>query len=191
MSEPFIGEIRMFGFNFPPRNWVTCSGQLLPISQNPTLYALINGYYGGDGRTTMGVPDLRGRAPISSGQAPGLSYYTLGERGGSELTYLNDTQIPSHSHTATPNLESLTPAANSTGNEGSPGGNVPAEYTMQGARSPANFYSNAADTNLKAGTVTGTIAIGDNGGGQPHNNRPPYIALNFCMAIAGLFPPRN
>ena len=190
MSEPFIGEIRMFGFNFPPRGWVTCSGQLIPISQNPTLYALINTYYGGDGVTTFGIPDLRGRVPISSGQAPGLTYYPLGTRYGYERIILNDSQMPNHSHTATPDLQSHTPAANSAGNESSPGGNAPAEYT-DAARTAEKLYSNAPNSNLATGTVTGTVGIGESGGNQAHDNRQPLIALNFCMAIEGLFPSRN
>lgn len=190
MSEPFIGEIRMFGFNFAPRSWAVCAGQLMPINQNPSLFALINTYYGGDGRSTMGLPDLRGRAAISMGQGPGLQSYGLGQRGGKEINQLSVGQMPAHSHTAEPTLTSHQPATGAAADLPTPNGNVPGQLTD--GRTPQNIYSATSDNStLKEGSVDGTIAIGDSGSGQAVENRMPYLTMNYCIALEGLFPSRN
>ncbi|MDH3976419.1 MAG: tail fiber protein [Deltaproteobacteria bacterium] len=191
MAEPFLGEIRIFGFSFNPRGWAYCSGQLLSIGQYSALYSLLGTYYGGDGRSTFGVPDLRGRVPISFGQGPGLSHYPLAYRGGLETVQLQQAQMPVHTHTATPDLKSHTPAKSGAANVSSPGGNAPAEYTVGTERTPENLYSDTPDTTLKAGEVDGTIAVGEAGGSQMHENRQPYLALNYCIALDGLYPSRN
>ena len=172
MSEPFLGEIRMFGFNFAPNGWALCAGQLLPISQNSALFALLGTYYGGNGQTTFGLPDLRGRVPLSFGQGPGLSNYNLGQVGGEENHTLITNEMPMHNHGV-----SASQAANAT----SPAGAFPSND----ARSPVNIYSSATD-----GTQMNPQMIGLAGGSQPHNNLQPYLAVNFCIALQGIFPSR-
>ncbi len=170
MSEPFLGEIKIFGFDWPPRQWARCDGQILPIQQYQSLYSLLGTTYGGDGRTTFGLPELRGRATLHLG--PG---YDLGQKSGTETVVLTAAQIPSHTHT----ME----ATDADGTTGSPQG---AMYA--GAASGlGNVYSDATatlDRNLN------TSAIGTTGG-QPHENMMPWLAINFCIALAGLFPSRN
>ena len=172
MSEPFIGEIRMFGFQFAPRGWATCDGQLLPISQNSALFSLLGTIYGGDGRTTFALPDLRGRSPLHQGSGPGLTPRQIGNRGGAEQETLSSNQMPSHNHgfnisSSFGNIDSGSGALIST-----PGSSV----FVNG--SPANVT-------LAASTISNT------GGSQPHNNMAPYLTINFCIALMGIFPSRN
>ena len=174
MSEPFIGEIRMVGFNFAPRGWALCDGQLLSISQNTALFALLGTTYGGDGRTTFALPDLRGRVPVHNGNGPGLSSYPIGTRGGVEAVTLTANQIPPHNHAAN--------AAGPAGNSNDAIGNIWADD----AGVSSATYSSAAAT----GTMRGN-AIGNTGGGQAHENRQPYLAINFVIALVGLYPSRN
>jgi len=179
-SEPFIAEIIMFGGNFAPRGWAFCEGQLLPINQYQALFSILGTTYGGDGRTTFGLPDLRGRVPMHPGTGPGLTTYRLGQKAGVEQVALTTNQIPSHTHTATA-------AVNATDNSGdaeTPGGNVWAKKARD------DDYSTAApDVEMKAGAVEVTVA--NAGGGGAHENRQPYLAVNFIIATIGTFPSRN
>ena len=171
MSEPFLAEIRIFGFNFPPRGWAACDGQILPINQNQALYSLLGTTYGGDGRTTFALPELRGRVPLHEGSDPGLSSRTLGAGGGTELVTLTTLQMPSHLHTlqATSNpADSRTPATK-----------VPATAVDDLYGVPEDLVNSAA------------AAVEENSGGQSHQNMQPYLVLNFCIALQGLFPSRN
>jgi microcystin-dependent protein len=170
MSEPFLGEIRIFPYNFAPRSWAFCSGQILAIAQNTALFSLLGTTYGGNGTTTFALPDLRGRVAVSSGQGPGLSNYDLGQVGGTESVTLTQNQMPGHSHLASVNNG----AATST----RPNNQVPAQST------PA--YAAAGD-----GSTFNPAFIQNTGGGQPHGNVQPFLTLNFCIALEGIFPSRN
>jgi microcystin-dependent protein len=174
MSEPFIGEIVMFGGNFAPRSWAFCDGQLLSIAQNTALFSSLGTTYGGDGRTTFGLPDLRGRVPIGPRNGPGLSSYALGQRGGAETVTLTANQMPSHNHAAA--------AAGPAGNSNDAIGNI---WADDAGVSSATYSSAAA-----AGTMRGD-AIGNAGGNQAHENRQPYLAVNFIICLQGIFPSRN
>ena len=172
-QEAFIAEIRMFAGNFAPRDWALCDGQLLPISQHSALFSILGTMYGGDGRTTFALPDLRGRVAIHPGQGPGLSYYNQGAIGGSETNTLTTNQLPSHNHSVN--------AVTATGNQTSPTGNLVADSGLFD-----NEYSNAnADTTLKSTMIENT------GGGQPVNNIQPYGTVNYIIALYGTFPTRN
>ena len=172
-QEAFIAEIRMFAGNYAPRDWALCEGQLLPISQHSALFSILGTMYGGDGRTTFALPDLRGRVAIHPGQGPGLSYYNQGAIGGSERNTLTTNQLPSHNHSVN--------AVTATGNQTSPTGNLVADSGLFD-----NEYSNAnADTTLKSTMIENT------GGGQPVNNIQPYGTVNYIIALVGTFPPRN
>jgi microcystin-dependent protein len=171
--EPFIGMIALFGFDFAPRGWAKCDGQLLPIAQNSALFSLLGTMYGGDGRTTFALPDLRGRVAIGTGQGPGLSPYQTGENGGSQSITLLSSQMPAHTH--------MLQATNTSGNSGDPSGHILAN---SGATDPE--YSSAAPN-----TTMSPQSIGTSGGSQPVPNMQPYLALNYCIALTGIFPSRN
>jgi microcystin-dependent protein len=171
--DPFVAEIRIFAGNFAPLGWAFCNGQLLPISQNTALFSLLGTYYGGNGQSTFGIPNLQGSAPIGEGQGPGLSQRFLGEAAGAATIALTETQIPAHTHT--PN------AVTGGGNTTSPAGAV---WASQAGRTPPPAYASTANAQLGAG------AIGLAGSGQPHNNMPPYLTLNFIIALQGVYPPR-
>lgn len=171
MADPFVAEIRIFGFNFPPRGWAFCDGQLMPISQNTALFSLLGTTYGGDGKSTFALPDLQGSAPMHPGQGPGLSLHDLGETGGSESVTLLESEIPSHSHT----LRATADAADSS---------VPAPTAALAASSGGTLYQSAPDSTLAA------TALAPAGGSLPHNNMQPYLTLNFCIALQGVFPQR-
>lgn len=177
MSEPFLGEIKMVGFNFPPRGWATCEGQLLPISQNSALFSLLGTTFGGDGRTTFGLPDMRGRFPIGVGNGPGLDSKTWGERAGQEDVTLNTNQIPNHTHSG-----GTVQTTTAVGNQTSPDGNF-----LATANDGESNYSDAEAT----GNLGGNTAIGLTGGGQSHNNMPPFLSIYFVIALQGIFPSRN
>lgn len=210
--DPFIAEIVMFGGNFVPRGWAYCDGQLLAISSNTTLFSLIGTIYGGDGRTTMALPDMRGRVPVHPGNGPGLSSYRLGQRGGQETVTLNANQMPTHSHIATataaagggtvPISATATLHADSTGATNDPDGKFPAKPGNIGP-STITAYGSTADIVMNAGAVTveGTVDLGaipaptitvlNNGGSQAHYNLQPFLAVNFIIALQGVYPSRN
>jgi len=181
MSDPFIAEIIMFGGNFAPRGWAFCDGQLLSISQNSALFSLLGTNFGGDGRTTFGLPDLRSRFPMHPGTGPGLSSRRLGEKSGTENVTLNVNQIPPHNHTATGTIKTSGDAANTN----NPNSNA---LALAEAYSDQPFAATSPPT-LRAGSVETTSA--DTGGGQSHNNMPPFQCVNFIIALQGIFPSRN
>lgn len=178
MAEPFLAEIRIVAFNFPPRGNAFCDGQILPINQNQSLFSLLGTTYGGDGRTTFGLPELRGRVPIHTGTAPGGSNHVLGQKGGEENVTLNGGQLPSHTHdfevvtTDATDQFPLHPSQNMGGS--------------RLAKATTNMYGTGGTQQaLNPASVTAV------GGGQPHTNMQPFLAVNFCIALQGLFPSRN
>lgn len=173
MSEPFVGEIRMFAGNFAPRGWAFCDGQLLAISQNDALFSLLGTIYGGDGRTTFGLPEMRGRIPIHAGSGPGLSQRRLGSKAGAEKVTLTVGQNPSHRHDVF--------ASASGASSGTPGGNVSA------ATSPTNIYS----TGLASVQNMNSTAISSTGGSRSHTNFMPFLCVHFIVALFGIYPSRH
>ncbi len=172
--DPFIGQIIMFGGNFAPRGWALCDGQLLQISQFQALFSILGTTYGGDGRTTFGLPDLRGRVSVHPGNGPGLSSYNLGQKGGAEQVTLNTTQIPAHNH--------LVSCVSANGNQGAPAGHIPAGESV----AAASVWSDAnADGTMKSSMIQNT------GGNKQHENRQPYQAVNYIIALTGVFPSRG
>jgi microcystin-dependent protein len=188
--EPFLGMLALMGFNFAPRGWASCNGQLLSIAQNSALFALLGTTFGGDGQTTFALPDLRGRAAVGQGQAPGLSNYTMGQSGGLETVTLISTQIPAHEHAAA-GLTVTMNAATDSGTQsvpGTDGANALGASVGNGGR-PAELYVNATPSvNLQGANISGNTAPA--GGSQPHENRMPYLALNYVIALEGIFPSR-
>ncbi|EAZ82674.1 phage tail protein [Algoriphagus machipongonensis] len=179
--EPFIAQIVMFGGNFAPRGWAFCDGQLLAISQNTALFSILGTTYGGDGRTTFALPDLRGRAPIGEGQGPGLSVYRLGQRGGQETHTLNTTEMPNHNHSLI--------ASSDAGTSPTPTGNYIATHKVTIERgNTVDGESFNSGGNL--GQMNGN-SIGNNGGNLAHNNMQPYLAVNYIIALVGVFPSRS
>ena len=174
MSDPFVAEIRIFAGNFAPRGWATCDGQILPLSQNTALFSLLGTTYGGNGQSTFALPNLQGSAPLQQGQGNGLSLYDLGEITGTPSVTLLQTEIPSHNHQAQANA--------SGGNQSSPTGN--SWSTLGVTRSPPPLYAASQNTQMNPGALSIT------GGGQPHNNMSPYLALTFIIALQGIFPAR-
>lgn len=177
--DPFVGEIRLLPYSYAPNNWALCQGQLIPIQQNTALFSLLGTTYGGDGRTTFALPDLRGRVAVHAGQGPGLSNYSLGEITGTPTETLSSAEMPMHTHalTGTVKVSSVNGGAISPANGvwgGSPGHD---EYAEEQGTSP-----------LAADLITGISAPA--GGGQPHENMMPYLALNYCIALSGVFPQR-
>jgi microcystin-dependent protein len=166
MSEPFLGEVRMMSFNFPPNGWALCNGALLPINQNQPLFSLFGTMYGGDGQTTFALPDLRGRVPIHVGNG-----HVQGERAGSTAVTLNIQQVPAHSHQVRASSSSSGGSAVPTGRFLGGGSNV--------------YHGPPGTTTLSPGTVSSA------GGSQPHNNMQPYLTISFCVALQGIFPSRN
>jgi len=174
MSDPFVAEIRIFPFNFAPKGWAFCDGQILPLSQNTALFSLLGTTYGGDGKSNFALPNMQGNAPMHPGQGPGLSLHDLGETGGSETVSLLESEIPSHSHGLM--------ASTQPGEDPAPAGEALARSVG------ANLYQTVTNTNI--------VNLSDNavtpaGGDQPHNNMQPYLTLNFCIALQGVYPPRT
>ena len=190
-SESYLASMCVFAGNFAPRNYAFAHGQLLAISQNTALFSLLGTIYGGDGRTTFALPDTRGRALIGAGRGPGLSDYRIGQRGGVETVTLTVNQMPSHTHTATTNVTgTATLHANSSGNADSPSGNVP-------ARKPRDsiYSSSAPDVTMSPSAISLSLnantTVTNTGGSQAHENRMPYIVVNWIITIQGLFPSRS
>jgi microcystin-dependent protein len=171
--EPFIGQIQAFGFNYAPRGWAKCEGQLLPINQNQALFSLLGTTYGGDGRTTFALPDLRSRSIVGVGQGPGLDSIQLGERGGNISTTLTTANLASHNHPTSVAVNK------SGGEEDTPVGQVISSHT-------AAFNEDATP-----GQFLGGVSAGNTGSGIPFSNRSPYLGINVCIALIGIFPPRS
>jgi microcystin-dependent protein len=184
-AEPYIAEITMFGGNFAPRGWALCDGQILSIAQNTALFSLLGTTYGGNGTTNFALPDLRGRVAVHAGAGPGLSPVSLGERGGSATQTLLVANLPVHNHTlgagATAALHAQSDAATSS----LPTGNVLAVDRDR------NYSSTAPNVDMRAGAVTLTGVTDAAGGSQPFSVMPPYLGVNYIIALEGIFPPRN
>jgi microcystin-dependent protein len=174
MSDPFVAEIRIFGCNFAPTGWATCDGQLLPISQNTALFSLVGTFYGGNGQSTFALPNLQDSVPVQQGQGPGLSEYFLGQSGGTETVTLLNGEMPAHAHTV-----QCVPGA-------LPGNNNIAVGNSFAKSTNGQVYTTAANL-VPLYEETASIAGGD----QPHNNLMPYLTLNFCIAMQGVFPSRG
>ncbi|MEZ5017100.1 MAG: tail fiber protein [Flavipsychrobacter sp.] len=188
--EGTIGEVRMVAYDFAPRAWAFCNGQLIAISSNTALFSIIGTIYGGDGRTTFALPDFRGRVPIQQGRGAGLPDYRLGEKGGQEHVTLNITQLPSHSHV----MDSSTLSGHANFNANSDdGGNVddPAGANMSLSASP--MYGTTADATAghSDGVIGGSLTMGNSGGSQSHENMQPWIAMHYVICEFGIFPSRN
>jgi microcystin-dependent protein len=175
MADPFVAEIRIVPFNFAPTGWAFCDGQLLPLSQNTALFSLLGTTYGGDGKSNFALPDLQGCAPMHPGQGPGLSPHDLGETGGTDVVTLLESEVPAHSH---PMMASTQPGEDPAPN--------PGEALARSVG--ASLYQTVANANL---SQLSPNALAVAGGGQPHNNMQPYLTLNFCIALQGVFPPRS
>lgn len=185
--EPFIGEIIMFGGNFAPRGWAFCDGQLLPISSNSALFSILGTTYGGDGRTTFALPDLRGRAPIHAGNGPGLSSRRLGEKSGTETVTLDQTQMPAHTHNAAVSGgDTSINIGGGKGNTADPNGN----YL---SNTGAAIYKTAAGTGSLGGVgkTAVTVTNANAGASLPHNNMQPYLVVNYIIALIGIYPSRS
>ncbi len=174
MADPFLAEIRIFPFNFPPTGWAFCDGQIMPISQNTALFALLGTVYGGDGKSTFALPNLQGSAPMQPGQGQGLSLRDLGEIGGAETVTLLQSEMPVHSHGFLGTVESAT--------QGSLTQNVVYAQSVNGLLYQTNTSANLQPLNV--------AALSPAGGSLPHNNMQPYLTLNFCIALQGVFPQR-
>lgn len=172
MSDQFLAEIRIFPFNFPPKGWAFCDGQILPISQNTALFSLLGTTYGGDGKSTFALPDMQGNAPMQPGQGQGLSLRDLGEMSGVESVTLIQTEMPAHTHTVRGTID---PADNS----------VPGPLLSLGLSTGAFIYTNTPPNQQFA-----FQALPPAGGSLPHNNMQPYLTLSFCIALQGIFPQR-
>lgn len=186
MSEPFVGQIEIFAFGFPPKGWLLCNGQILAIAQNQALFSLLGTTYGGNGTTTFALPDLRSRLPVGFGQSLGGPYYNQGQAAGEEQHTLIGTEMPMHNH-----LLMADSATAATSNGGTPssttvlGNSAGATVTPTGTYT-VQMYSSRSFNNTLAPQVIGPI-----GGSQPHENRMPYLVLNFCIAVNGVYPSRN
>ncbi|HXA28127.1 MAG TPA: tail fiber protein [Candidatus Angelobacter sp.] len=175
MANPFVAEIRIFGFNFAPAGWAMCNGQLMPISQNTALFSLLGTTYGGDGKSNFALPNLQGSAPMNFGQGNGLSLRDLGEVGGEQTVTLLQSEMAAHSHNAQAN--------NATGTSNSPAGQVWSTSPFQ--RGQQKLYTTPANVQMNPAALSIT------GASLPHNNMMPYLTLSFCIALQGIFPARS
>jgi microcystin-dependent protein len=173
--DPFVAEIRIFPFNFPPLGWAFCDGQILPLSQNTALFSLLGTIYGGNGQSTVALPDLKDRSPLHPGQGPGLSLYDLGQSAGEETVSLLASEMPGHSHNVTAKL---------AGTASDPNGLL---WGNPDGRPAPNFFATSVGTPQNMSPS----AVSVSGGGQPHNNLMPFLTLNFCIALQGVFPPHT
>jgi len=198
--DQMLASIMIFAGNFSPRDWAFCDGQVVSIASNTALFSLLGTTYGGNGTSTFAYPDLRGRTPIGPRQGPGLSNYSLGQYAGSETVTLLPTQMPAHNHTATFTAISSSvtvKASASAGTQSVPGtsGATTLAATVNG-RDPGQFLYNSETPNVALNIgdqtgITGTVTVGNNGGSQPHDNIQPYLAINYIIATAGIYPSRN
>jgi microcystin-dependent protein len=172
MSDPYVAEIRIFGFDFAPRGWAQCNGQLMPISQNTALFSLCGTFYGGDGKSTFGLPNLQGSSPMHRGDGPGLSQRFLGEQSGAQFVSLIQSEMPTHNHA----LNAHTVPADAA---------VPTGFVLARVIGATPYHDPVPSTVLMADALSTT------GGSLPHNNMQPYLTLNFCIALQGVFPPRQ
>lgn len=175
MADPFVAEIRIFPFNFAPRGWAWCDGQLLPLSQNTALFSLLGTTYGGNGKSNFALPDLQGRAPMHPGQGPGLSLHDLGETGGSETVTLLESEIPSHSHAM-------------QGTAGNANQNSPGTLLLGRPFGGGSMYKPPAGASI---VQMSPQALAPAGGDAPHNNMQPFLTFYFAIALQGVFPPRG
>lgn len=174
MADPFVAEIRIFPFNFAPKGWAWCDGQLLPLSQNTALFSLLGTTYGGNGKSNFALPDLQGRSPMHPGQGPGLSLHDLGETGGSETVSLLESEMPSHSHAM----------------------RAYADFGDLQAPAPQRSIARSQNASAYQPSTANLVSLNDSalapsGGDQPHNNLMPYLTFYFCIALQGVFPPRT
>jgi microcystin-dependent protein len=176
MSDQFVAEIRIFACNFAPTGWALCNGQLMPISQNTALFSLLGTTYGGDGKSTFALPDMQGNAPMQQGQGPGLSLYDLGQTGGEQAVTLLTTELPAHTHSIM-----------GAGNPPPANAGVPDPTVALARSSGTTVYQATPFTNVNA---MSPFTIGLTGSSSPHNNMMPYLTLNFCIALQGIFPSR-
>ena len=181
MADNFLGEIRVFPFNFAPKGWALCNGQLLPISQNTALFSLLGTTYGGDGKTTFALPNLQGAAPVSFGQGPGLTLRNLGEAGGSDNVTLTPAQLPAHVH-------NVAVASTNDGTTASATPNASTVFGVEQARSVSSGYVSVTSQDTVAMNAN---AVAPAGSGQGHNNMPPFLVFSFCIALQGIFPSRS
>lgn len=173
MADPFVAEIRIFPFNFAPKGWAFCDGQILPLSQNTALFSLLGTTYGGNGQSNFALPNMQGNAPMHPGQGPGLSLHDLGETGGTETVSLLESEIPQHAHQLRADLAD-------------PGDtNVPGPAASLAISTGGTLYQAAQSGQMAFETLAPA------GGDQPHNNMQPYLTLNFCIALQGVYPPRT
>ncbi|MCW3837666.1 phage tail protein [Sphingomonas canadensis] len=185
-AEPFIGQLMLTGANFCPRGWATASGQILSIASNTALFSLLGTTYGGNGQTTFALPDLRGRVPISNGQGPGLSPYSMGQAGGTENTTLNILQMPIHNHTATATTQ-IKVAGGVQADTPTP---VRNSFAVTGTNN--TYYTGDPTVHIMdAATAATTVTVNTNGGSQPFSTLQPYLTLQWCIALEGIFPSRN
>ena len=184
--EPFIGQIMLFAGTYAPEGWAICDGRLLAVQENPSLFSLISTYYGGDGVTTFALPDLRSRIPVGAGQSPGLNYYPLGQKVGMEYVTLSATQMPSHSHNANLVATGQIMSDTNPGEDDSPAGNSL-------AKASTDFYSAETPTtpmHASSVAITGTVTVEHSGSGSGHLNVQPCQAINYCIALQGIYPTR-
>lgn len=173
--DPFVAEIRIFPFNFAPKGWAFCDGQILPLSQNTALFSLLGTTYGGDGKSNFALPNMQGNAPMHPGQGPGLSLHDLGEIGGSETVSLLQSEIPSHNHAVMTAVNASLVA-------------IPSPAVSLARSRGFNGYQTVTNQNL---VTMSDQTLAPAGGDQPHNNMQPYLTLNFCIALQGVYPPRT
>lgn len=179
MSTPFVAQVNLFPFNFAPKGWAFCQGQLIPISQNTALFSLVGTLYGGDGKSTFALPDLQGAVPVHQGQGPGLQIYDIGQSGGETEVALLESEMPAHNHTLfAESVAATTNSANGTLLAEGVGGSLRGRFTV-------NTYAPAG-----AATQLAPAQLGSTGANAPHNNLQPYLTLNWCIALQGVFPPR-
>jgi microcystin-dependent protein len=184
MDESFLGELRPVGFGFAPRGWMLCQGQALPISQNQALFSLLGTTYGGNGTTTFNLPDLRSRIPVGQGQGPGLSFYSLGQTGGAEGQTLTVAQLPAHSH-----IVQATMKPDAAVDSPTPGGEYIGPGTLKQYSKRNTSPPVGKNVPMAANAVTGSAA--PMGGNTPHENRQPFIAVNYAICVQGLYPSRG